>query len=297
MADVESDFEDWSATAGSNKPAGGTSIGTGLDDNLRQIQATIRQYLGHKGGDLASAGTVDLATATGFAVDITGTTTITALGTVSAGRSFLLQFDGALTFTHNGTSLIIPGGANITTAAGDMCLVVSEGSGNWRVAWYQRASGKVIIRGEVAQTVNTTDGAVATGTTVLPYDDTIPQITEGDEYMTRAITPTNASSTLKIDVVCHLSHSTNAQSMAAALFQDATANALASAVAAKVDQTNSRACVVFTHYMTAGTTSATTFRIRGGNNGAGTTTFNGSGGTRLHGGVLSSSITITEFLP
>jgi hypothetical protein len=144
MADVESDFEDWSATAGSNKPAGGTAIGTGLDDNLRQIQATIRQYLGHKGGDIASGATVDLATATGFAVDITGTTTITALGTVSAGRSFLLQFDDALTFTHNGTSLIIPGGANITTAAGDMCMVISLGSGNWQVPWYVRADGRTV---------------------------------------------------------------------------------------------------------------------------------------------------------
>ncbi len=48
----------------------------------------------------------------------------------------------------------------------------------------------------VVQVVNTQDGAVATGTTVLPWDDTIPQNTEGDQYMSLSITPTNASNKL-----------------------------------------------------------------------------------------------------
>ena len=51
------------------------------------------------------------------------------------------------------------------------------------------------------QIVNTPNGSVATGTTTIPFDDTIPQNTEGNEYMTCAITPTNASSTLEIDVL------------------------------------------------------------------------------------------------
>ena len=89
-----------------------------------------------KGADIASASTVDLSTATGNYIDITGTTTITSFGTVAAGQVFVLQFDGALTLTHNATSLILPGGANITTAAGDVAVMVSEGSGNWRCANY-----------------------------------------------------------------------------------------------------------------------------------------------------------------
>lgn len=94
-----------------------------------------------KSSDIASAGTTDLSTATGFFVDITGTTTITALGTEAAGVLRLLRFNGALTFTHNGTSLILPGGSNITTASGDRALVVSLGSGNWLCVDYVRASG------------------------------------------------------------------------------------------------------------------------------------------------------------
>ena len=55
----------------------------------------------------------------------------------------------------------------------------------------------------LVQVVNTQTGAVATGTTVMPIDDTIPQNTEGDQYMTLAITPTHASNKLLIEVSGH----------------------------------------------------------------------------------------------
>jgi hypothetical protein len=54
---------------------------------------------------------------------------------------FILVFAGALTFTHNATSLILPGAANITTAAGDVAWVESLGSGNWRCLVYMPAGG------------------------------------------------------------------------------------------------------------------------------------------------------------
>lgn len=151
--------------------------------------------------------------------------------------------------------------------------------------------------GSVVQVVNTQTGATTTGTTIIPIDNTIPQNTEGDEYMTLAITPTNAANKLKIEVVWLGSSSVTAW-MIAALFQDTTASALAAAW--NYQQTATAANnVSFTHYMTAGTTSATTFKVRAGAHTAGTTTFNGSsGGTTLSlGGVLASSITITEIVP
>jgi hypothetical protein len=48
--------------------------------------------------------------------------------------------------------------------------------------------------------------------------------------------------------------------------------------------------------MTSGTTSATTFKVRAGANAAGTTTFNGTAGARLFGGVMASSMVIREVL-
>lgn len=93
-----------------------------------------------KGADVASAATTDLGAATGRFVHVTGTTTITAFGTADAGVQREVTFDGVLTLTHNATSLILPGGTNITTAAGDTAMFVSEGSGNWRCINYQRAA-------------------------------------------------------------------------------------------------------------------------------------------------------------
>lgn len=144
----------------------------------------------------------------------------------------------------------------------------------------------------VVQIVNTNSGAVATGTTAMPYDDTIPQITEGDQYMTLAITPKSTTNKLLIEVVIHLS-SNVVFNGTTALFQDATANALA--VGYQYLGNGVMIEIRFSHYMAAGTTSSTTFRVRAGNSAAGTTTFNGVGGSRYFGGKMESSITITEF--
>jgi hypothetical protein len=141
MADVSAALKDWSATTASNSPAGGTTIGTGLDDNLREIQGAIVRGLSDKGADIASATTTDLGAVEGLMHDITGTTTITGFGTVRDGIWKIIKFEGALTLTHNATSLILPGGANITTADGDTAIVISEGSGNWRCVSYVKATG------------------------------------------------------------------------------------------------------------------------------------------------------------
>jgi hypothetical protein len=90
---------------------------------------------------LASGATVNLSSANGNFVHITGTTNISSFGTATAGSRFILCFDGVLTLTYNATSLILPGTANITTVAGDCCLIISEGSSNWRVVAYFAISG------------------------------------------------------------------------------------------------------------------------------------------------------------
>ncbi len=94
---------------------------------------------------VASATTTDLGAVNSPLVSITGTTTITGFGTAAAGRIRRGRFTGILTLTHNATSLILPGGANITTAAGDRLEAVSLGSGNWVVYWYARADGRAVV--------------------------------------------------------------------------------------------------------------------------------------------------------
>ena len=98
---------------------------------------------GVKGSDITSASSINLYNSGGDYNHVTGTTTITSLGTAPAGFEKKIVFDGILTLTHNATSLILPGGANITTAVGDSALFVSEGSGNWKCMFYQSASNTI----------------------------------------------------------------------------------------------------------------------------------------------------------
>lgn len=93
---------------------------------------------------LASATTVNIGAAAANTISITGTTPITAFDTIAAGAVRRLVFSGILTLTHNATSLILPTGASITTAAGDVAEFVSLGSGNWRCIAYMRASGAAL---------------------------------------------------------------------------------------------------------------------------------------------------------
>jgi hypothetical protein len=90
--------------------------------------------------DVASGATCNIGAAPSLAARITGTTTITSFGSVANALRFI-RFAGALTLTHNATSLVLPGGATITTAAGDTAIATSDASGNWRLWHYQRADG------------------------------------------------------------------------------------------------------------------------------------------------------------
>lgn len=150
-----------------------------------------------------------------------------------------------------------------------------------------------VALGFSVQTVMTTYSGLATGTTIIPNDDTIPQNTEGNEYMTQAITPKSTSNKLLIEALFYGSNSAGGE-IIVALFQDTTANALA-AVGNYMATATGRVTMPIAYTMTAGTTSSTTFKIRAGGSGAGTTNFNGFSSTRNFGTAAKSYIKITEY--
>jgi hypothetical protein len=154
-------------------------------------------------------------------------------------------------------------------------------------------AGSKLGTNAVLQVKNFQTGAMSTGTGTIPFDDTIPQITEGNEVMTFAFTPNNASNKLLINVVTHFATSVDGLS-ATALFEGTTADALATCFTHTYGAGNYNLNHSFNHFMTAGSTSELTFRVRIGCNNAGTTIFNGRTGARKYGGSLASSITITE---
>lgn len=154
----------------------------------------------------------------------------------------------------------------------------------------------VPLPGQEIQRQRNDTGALATGSTVMPADDTIPQITEGDQYMTQAITPNSAANVLQVTLCASLANNaTGAFQAGGALFQDATANALAFN-GVPIRTAGDSGLVIINKSILAGTTAATTFRFRGGGHNVGTTTFNGAGGARFYGDVFNSFLDVREIM-
>jgi len=232
-----------------------------------------------------------------------------------AGSTIIMNSASSTTITVNtalfaagDTVLIVNQGAGVCTVTAGTATVSTAGS--LALAQYETGilyflSTSAAIFSDYTQTAgtnkvvgmtNTQTGSVATGTTTIPQDNTIPQITEGDQYMTLSYTPTSATNKLQIDAVAFGASSANC-SMVMALFQDSTANALAATTQYMVGGPTNNYSQILRHTMTSGTTSAIAFKIRIGLDNAGTFTFNGRGGSQLFGGVAASSITITEYTP
>jgi len=93
---------------------------------------------------IASASTTDVLGSTSDYITVSGTATITSLGTEPMQIKYV-RASGAFTLQHNATSLILPTGANIVAAANDSFIVVSDSSGNARVLAYQRNSGSSLV--------------------------------------------------------------------------------------------------------------------------------------------------------
>lgn len=147
--------------------------------------------------------------------------------------------------------------------------------------------------GEIVQVQHTVVTGVVSGTTVLPQDDTIPQITEGFEVITCAITPSSAANNLLIMANINITHYVAETKAAYALFKDADANALA-AVSVGVQFTPNPVPLV--HKVVAGGIAQITYRIRTGPPAAGTTYVNTVFSTtgRAYGGVAATTLTIQE---
>jgi hypothetical protein len=383
MADITADAYAWSTTESSNSPSGATSIGTGLDDNLRAVQTGVASFISDfiatniengyldwsvssniltvavktlAGSDPSAADPVyihfrNVTAGTGSPIKrkLTAATSIAINDTATLGTVNSIAFRiWAVAFDDGGTVRL--GVINcVTTVAGagagrdvtaiyplsgwgiasstqevdgadsaqvfytDGAAVTSKaystlGYATWESGlatagtWSgvptreQLWSMTTPLPGQTIQVQRNDTGAYASGTTLIPFDDSIPQITEGDQYMTQAVTPTSAANVIDVYWEAHIAMSANQNSAGFALFQDATANALAVSMGAA----NASGSTVFPFIgakkILASTTSATTFRLRGGGDQAATFGFNGQGGARKYGGVINSFMQAAEIM-
>lgn len=242
-----------------------------------------------------SAGVITLTNnSSSYIIDTEGSTASDDLDTINSGQDgqiiFLrLQNAARIINVRNAVGNIkIETGATIILNSTSQVLTLRYDSNlaNWIVVTNNTKTLKTL------QIAYTQTAAYASGSTVLPYDDTIPQNTEGDEFMSVSITPKSTISLLRIDVITIL-NSNSTKTLGTALFQDSTASALASTFSA-VSSTFTT-IQKLTHFMTAGTTSSTTFKIRCGSESGGNCYFNGNQNSRIYGGSAVSSIIITEY--
>jgi hypothetical protein len=177
-----------------------------------------------------------------------------------------------------------------TTASSGNIEELTVGAG-LTLAGGELSSSAVAPSGAVINSVSsifTTAGV--SYTTVIPQDDTIPQITEGTEIQTVSITASNASN--KIRLRWRVQGTLGATGgLIFALFKDSGANAIA-AGNVTVATANYAQSVLLETEVTAGDTSAHTYRARVGPS-TGTAYLNGNSSGRLFGGV-SACVLVAE---
>jgi hypothetical protein len=280
----------------------------------------------------AATGTQDVLTLTSSPTFTFSSGSTAGFVNATAGRVWVVGFNDGSTFrlgavnARSGTSIMSLGDDILTsstaeggTGAADSAQVIYTGtavsSKGMRILCYMDwasglttagtwASGPTKIQvfgpgvakpGTPLQRVPFQTGADATGSTVIPNDNTIPQQTEGTQFMSNSITPSAAPNVLQAEVTVFASNSATG-TMISALFRDSGANAI-SAFGAYQGTATGAAPVSFQWLGLAGSTSSTTFKVRSGCQ-SGTFSFNGSSGVTggQFGGVVASTLNLVEFM-
>lgn len=147
--------------------------------------------------------------------------------------------------------------------------------------------------GEIVQSTMTIDCAAKAITTPIPFDNTLPESTEGDPLADVTITPNSASNILRIKAMVVMDMGGPAQGIAT-IFKDSDASATFVGWT-EVDGANPGTTIHILNEVSAGSTSAQTWKLRAGPTSA-TLHVNRSNGsaTIFGGGVTCSSILVEE---
>ena len=217
-------------------------------------------------GDVGT-GTYDFGGADDLEIPNGAAPTVDTAGQIAIDTT-ITNHTGLLTY-HDGSEALYAVGlptGNLGSTDGNVIAYNATNDEFEMVA--QSGGGGNFVQMQYATT--TTSGS---GTTTIPYDDTIPQNTEGSEMMTVSITPDDATNLLIIDAFVPDCVASTGVNTIFALFQDSTADALQATATNIALNTAYPSSMVLRHIMVAGTTSSTTFKLRYGPSSAATMYF------------------------
>lgn len=225
-------------------------------------------------------GAVDL---TGAATSISGALPIGNGGTGQTVRA--TAFDGLAPVSAVAGDLMYHNGTNwVRLPKGTALQVLRMNGGATAPEWATGAAG-------VLQMVSTSSNILTTINTAIPYDDTIPQITEGTQLFTLTVTPVSASSRLVIEALMSFTTSVD-NTVICALFSGG-ANALAAF--SKKGSEDDATEMMLNHEIAPGSVTPITFTLRLGRDTGGSLYINGLLGARKLGGVQTAWFRVTEF--
>lgn len=167
---------------------------------------------------------------------------------------------GGGSITTSTTPPVSPSAGDLwfNSESGILYVYYDDGNSQQWVAADNSGSG-----GKVAQVVRSSTSTTALGTTVIPFDGTTPQNTEGTELLTVTIVPTNASSMIELEFRAWGTANAN-MGIVLSIFKDSNANALDSSIV-NTNATDHMTPFILSTSVTAGSTSAQTYKIRIGN--------------------------------
>lgn len=187
----------------------------------------------------------------------------------------------------------------VGTGAGTFTALTVGSNEQTLVADTTQASGVkwASVGGKLLQEVTSESGSLVTNATTIPADNTIPQITEGSEYMTLAITPQKPTSTLIVEAHLNFGMTVANHWAIAALFNtDLAVNNALTANAMWNSMGIAQYTMLHLHktFPAHGLSVATTFRVRAGTDDGSALNFNGQGGVGLFNGTNHSTLSIRE---
>jgi hypothetical protein len=132
-------------------------------------------------------------------------------------------------------------------------------------------------------------------TTTIPFDDTIPQNTEGVQIVTASITPKTTNSRIRFRFQGQFVCGSTGINAIAAVFVNSVANAIKASFNSNSGAGFSNTFYIEGEYLPA-STSAQTFAVRVGAQGGQTIRLNGSATARTFGGVMGATLVLEEIL-